>query len=45
MSAKKIGVLSLRLYADLGKLAMGFHMIVNAVLTVTSMLTRFYSEC
>jgi hypothetical protein len=45
MLAKKIGVLSPRLYADHATVAVDFHIIVNAVLTVTLMSKRFYSEC
>jgi hypothetical protein len=44
MPVKKSGVLSPRLYADHGIVAVGFPMIANVALTITSMSTRFYSE-
>jgi hypothetical protein len=44
MPVKKTGVLSPRLFADHGIAAMGFPMIANVALTITSMSTKFYSE-
>jgi hypothetical protein len=43
MPVKKIGVLSPKLYASLGTVAVDFPMIANAVLTLTSMSTKFFS--
>jgi len=44
MRVKRSGVLSQRLFADHGIVAVGFPMIANVALTITSMSTRFFNE-